>query len=359
MQFGGSIQGNSNGWVGIDQSFRNVGASDVSVKYPVLVGVTAPKTVIPGGVARIGTNWALQPGWEMSARSPSTVGVETYASFDVDGGADGNVCVFRCTGYTLVPSFDGLGLDVPILAAGLPPVPGHPPMMRFEELSLQPGLLGFTGQVGFPLVDPSNVSTNGRNLVATGERSFLSMAADISKLIGRVTGKSWLFGLQSPQIGQFQVGYTALNLKAQTNGRQSQTMEFAPGSVMVHLQFPPAPTLPQYPAGIPVPPGLAIIYANTDESGLPRFPQGFPYTVRNGSGAVQGSGIGTSVDIPAGWTVDVVIPQTFSGDFEVTPSFSLPNSFSNRTVTRYTSDLSFKVLALRVHVPGFQLTPGG
>lgn len=311
--FGGGMHGSTSGNIAVDGRFRDVGPGSVSVTYPVQVKLTTPgaNSFKPGDTITIGSAVTLMPDWDLTT-SGFTGKVDVDVDFALAAAAGGKVCAFSCADFNFFPEFDASTSGTLITAEDTEPT---------EISSAEKYVHGISGFYGLPNVQTTDsLWADGVSLEARGSHKFIDIEVDLD---------AWLkyIGLVIPlgahiDISGAKAGYETIDVDVDVEMTQAQEFKFTP----------------------------------TVEVSLP-LPRAVQYTVKNESGAVVASGSSALVKFDAGQSVDIVYPATATDIFNVTPTFSLRNTFSNNTVTQFAQGAHIDVLELTLKIPGFEVIP--
>jgi|GEM_PF-5694380 len=304
--FGGSIGGSTSGQIGISARF-DVGSGSVGVTYPVQVTLTTPaaNSFKPGQTVTIGSSVALLPGGNLSTTAPQGT-VSILGTFGFATSATASVCIFDCSApVNFFPPINIPASTGTIVSANST----DPRTITFLETLVH----GISGTYGFPNVTTTaTLAPDGKSLTATGSHNFVNLNVDLDRWVTYALGFPPL-GFNTPSIAGAQAGYETLDFGVNLDLTQSQQFQFTP-TVEISLALPQAV-----------------------------------------SWRVVGSGVwltSSVITFDAGQSVEIVYPATASNIFNVAPTFSLRNTFSNNTTTTFAQSLQVEALKLSLSVPG-------
>lgn len=311
--FSATIGGSTSGQIGISARFQNVGSGAVAVTYPVQVTLTTPaaNSFKPGQTVTIGSSVTLLPGRNLSTTAPQGT-VSILGTFGFATSATASVCVFDCSpSVNFFPPINIPASTGTIVSANFT----DPRTITFLETLVH----GISGTYGFPNVTTTaTLAPDGKSLIATGSHNFVDLNMDLDRWVTFALSVPPL-GFNTPSIAGAQAGYEILDFGVNFDLTQSQQFQFTP-TVEISLALP-----------------QAVLWRVV------------------GSGAWQTSPV---ITFDAGQSVEIVYPATASNIFNVAPTFSLRNTFSNQTVTTFTQSLQVEALKLSLSVPGVTVIPG-
>ena len=314
--FGGQIGGSTSGNIGVSARFHDIGSGSVNVTYPVRVELSTPglNSFKPGDTVTIRSSApTLLPGWSFSTTPPNGT-VDIIGTFGFAASANSEVCFFNCANINFFPPINISPTSGNIVTANST----TPITITFLETFIY----GFSGTYGLPNVaTTASIAPDGKSLIASGSHKFVDLNVDLDRWVTLALQVPPL-GFTTPSIAGAQAGYELLDAGVDLGMTQAHQFQFIP-TVEVSLQLP----------------------------------QAVQFTVRNQSGGAVASGFSSLIKFDAGHSVDIVYPATAQNIFNVTPTFSLRNGFSNNTTTTFTQSLQVDALELTLQIPSVQVIP--
>jgi len=319
QKFGGGVRGESSGRFGMKFVFENSGNASVDVRFPVDVGITFPEpnTYRPGDAVTIRTSWTRGPGTTMTTEMDG-MDFSLQTVFAMHQGAGYEVCFFSCSGSRdFFPSFTV-------------------PETTFPILDVTGGQLGIADEV-LDLTDEAAIVTNfftgislivkrpaplgeatvsGNRITASGSAKFVDLNLDVDRFlqfIGKIPSKT----PTKPPLpialgGSLQLkDYGLADLKW-------ETVDLDTGFELTDVESVAFEAAPQ---------------VRVD------FPMEMGYHVTDPAGNVTESGSAVTVSFPAGHSLTVYTPATVD-PVDVTPTFSLDNTFSREAQLNFYGDFT-------------------
>lgn len=334
-KFGGSVEGEASGRVGMHFDFRGFGTGQIAVDYPVDVQVTVPepKTYRPGDLVEITTGWSLGDGADIDVTS-TEMGIDLKGVFRMRNAAGFEICFFDCapktpffptidipeSHFTLLTTSPDLisfgGEDIHDLAdrlgVDLPEAPGGGGAVLGSAFTKFTGVGGTLARPA--ALDNATLSTSGATLQASGRQDFIALDVDLDKFLQfiKVIPPAPPLGanLELADYGAFDLSYDILDLDAGFSITDIETMKFR-GTVKVRVDFGGS----------------------------------FYYHVTDGNGDITAQGTGTSVTFPVGHTLSVQAPDDES-IAHLSPVFSLENNFQRYAGLKFHGDMQHRNLRI-------------
>lgn len=313
--------GSTSGQFSLEARFYDFTSGGVTIDYPVAVTMTQSAAFKPGETVTLTTSWAPQAQAALTTQPPSGK-VNLTASYGVSSTLDVKACVQACPLGICTPKVCKSGDLTPYLPSITPTTqtimtidPSNPVLID--------DIAGFSGTVSIPKVETvSRLAPDGRSLMAQGQHTnFVDLTADIDDWI---PAPPFGFEVEIPPIPiplvkpLASVEGNALDVTANMKISQAQTFTFKP-ALSITLRF-------SHPA---------------------------EFRVLDGTGSRQTSR-GSSVTYNADQQLQINVPPDLTGEFQVNPTFALPNTFNNDTVTTFVQDLSFLVLGFEAEETVFK-----
>ena len=292
----------------------------MEVNYPtrIVLDVPVADSYKELDTITIDSSWARAHGQATISTESPDLKIGTAARFALGASADLELCIFSCNDFNI------LNIDVD-QRSPLPLLPT--PIVSKNTTTINPLLaiaLGVGGSFRLPDVQLSGTVADGNSYKAEGtDRDFINLAVDVDTWVSRAVGFSVPLSLDGSMAG-IPLSYNILDYKDRIKYTQSQEFEFTPTGVRGTLQFP-----------VPV-----------------------EFTERNASGGAVVSGTSSQVTFQVGNSVDIVVPEGVPDFLNVTPSFSLENSFRHDSTMTLTRSLEREVGEVHARIPSVQVIPG-
>ncbi len=342
--FGVGLEAGFNGSIGLEFIMNGFTLGEVDVEYPVQIDITTPSdsTFSAGAEVTISTDCSVLPGWDLATRFPSAG--EVLLDFVYSLGAYGKlkVCFVDCTPqFDFFPSFSvtderlNLFTISSIGPSSYPCMNGSIPEICTAsafpiELSAGP----VTGTLDIPYVE-TTASLDGKNLVAKGDFTYLTIDYDIIEQLTYVPGPVGAFFKalkQDIDVGpaipdatgttrQITLSYALFTLNLIFSATMNQEFEFEP-TVLMDVGFPTS----------------------------------VEYQEVTSAGEVVETGESDTITIDVGNDLNFRFPCDY--DFmDMTPTYNITNSFTNHTFDTYAIDLAMSALSFGIDIPKYVVVP--
>ena len=369
--FGGAIAGATDGEIALGMEFADFGAGAVGVNYPVEAILTTPAefSFNPGDTITIYSSGRVLPGAELMTESPSLGSVSLNGTLGFNFSIDqADVCIFNCVDLlSTIGVPPGVGFGIPTASGDIVTIefpdrlsldsyelaesivketlpPGAEDMVRsfipdflYDQL-LHKGIsevatiidnatpLGtFDGWIGLLDLDTiSALEADGTTLTASGEDDFVELEVDLT---GYFTSVPLSFSLFPMCIGDFCAAFSIdiAAITSTTNLTQEEEYEFQ-ARPRVMLEF-----------------SETVIWA-INPCVLDGFSNIDPTNPASTATVITCSGTSSTVIFDLGASVEITVPDPLPDGFmDVTPTFLLPNTISNKTKTTLSEEVALTV----------------
>ena len=315
----------------------------VNVSYPASIDIQSPTadTFTPGDTVTISTSWAPNTGATMTTTSPTDPIVlrnEMYfdanIEFDLCGPEDGDCSVEDNSSLSAISDL----FDFISFGSAEEPLGGELLTLTAEGESicdLDPSAilcyLGVSGDLGIPNITTSTTG-NGSACMQSDEVTdrFVDITLDIDTWIAAYlcppckkaipapfTG--FFFGFGPVSIGAFTIGVQLWDWDMGFVFDQTESFSFCGDDVAMTLDLG----------------GTAV-----------------DYTVRDSANVVQTSGTASTINLYAGDSVDITVPNEV---LTVTPDFGLLNTYSPSGDVEFKLNMDMEFLSLTLAIPSFTI----
>lgn len=384
QSFGAALSGSFSGLIGSSISLTGFTSGKLDVDYPVDIKLTKPNDLSydAGDQVTLQTAYNVTNGWTLDTYYPSVGEARWDVYFQMAGDATATLCAFGCTSIPIIPSFNTGLINVNIftanasgiwylgpanwLAPDLPPAPNSifpfakPPNsgpcnapscllwqchVPFVPMELPDVGYGLSGSLTIPYVetDPyigATAATTAppagqHDITACGDSTYLNLNLEILQLIGGV-----LENFEIPQVEA--VGIVLSNLSGSyelPGGYAEVTWNFFSASLDVNItnkqcfDFTPK------------------IYGQFE------FPVPVTYSKTNASGAPDGSGTSTIINVEIGGNLTYNYPCYFE-EIDIKPTYSIDGVIRNHTWDEISFDFLASAFEFGLDVPQVTVVPG-
>lgn len=343
--FGAGFSGGFSGVIGSRFSLNGFTTGEVDVSYPIDVKIkmTDDLTYDQGDEVEFETDYTVKNGWELTTRYPEMGELKLDLYFRFAASLSAKICMFSCTTFPIIPSFDTGILNINIFtlnSSGVEvlsvPSVGIPPMFSHSLLPLQTsdipndplGDYGLSGWLDLPYVETSD-AINGNNLSACGDSIYVNFNVDVFGLIAGLkipyvsAVAEVMSGNETLTIGSFSanVFWTLFGADFDMNIHNSQCFDFKP-KVYGRFEFP-----------LPV-----------------------SYKIFSPTNVLLESGESSIINIQMGNKIRYKFPCYFE-DINITPTFSIDGQFTNHTYDEITFDFNMEVFKFGINIPKIVIIP--
>ncbi len=350
QSFGAAINGHINGNIGMDFSLNGFSAGTVEVDYPIDITntVTDDGTYDPGDEVLIETDYEVLPGASLETGYPTAGEASLDFYFSMGFGLSATVCVFGCTTFPVIPSFNTGLININIftinqtqadfltISAGplsfgpVESIPGLP--VSTSIIPNDPlGNFGLEGILDLPYVETSDfVDPVTGDMFACGggvgpDPEYLNISLSVFALLGNLpppvgpvlgnlSGSEDLLGLATLSWNFFS---TEIVFKIENK----QCFDFTP-KVYGQYQFP-----------------VPVEYTST----LP-------------DGTSGPSGTSSIINLEIGGTLTYRYPCYYN-QIDIQPTYSIDGIFRNHTYDSVSIEVVMQALAFGLEIPPIEITP--
>jgi len=350
QSFGAAVNGHINGNIGMDFSLNGFSAGTVEVDYPIDITntVTDDLSYDPGDEVSIETDYEVLPGASLETGYPTAGEASLDFYFQMGFGLSATVCVFGCTTFPVIPSFNTGLININIftinqsqadfltISAGplsfgpVQSIPGLP--VSTSIIPNDPlGEFGLEGVLDLPyvettdFVDPvtGDISACGGGVGSDPEYLNISLSVfallgklppPVGPVLGNLSGSETLLGLATLSWNFFS---TEVVFKIENK----QCFDFTP-KVYGQYQFP--------------------------------VPVEFTSTLPDGTAGP--SGTSSIINLEIGGTLTYRYPCYYQ-QIDIQPTYSIDGIFRNHTYDSVSIEVVMQALAFGLDIPSVEITP--
>jgi len=346
LQFGGAINGFSNGTIGSRFRVEGFTLGTVDVDYPVEIDITKPTdfSYNQGETISLLSDYQVSTtGFKLETVYPNagTMGLDFY--FNLGFGLNTTLCAFGCSpAIPIVPAFNTGTQTINVFelsqnnglsfASGLISYPNPLPV----NIGLYPPLAdwGIQGTFDIPNVVTSDaLNSTTKNLTATGSSTYVD---DLGLELFAFAGQALTVSGFPPAVA---VGQVLGNLSGGQDLGASGALTYTILSASLGVDLINNQQFTFDP----------LVFGNY------ALPVPVNYTVNKLDGSSQ-NGFASDIDFVIGETVDIDFPCQYE-ELPIIPTYSTDGKITNRTFDQIIPAFSIEVLSANFSLPSIQITP--
>jgi gliding motility-associated-like protein len=362
FQFGAAIDVAFSGRIGANFIIDGFTTGTVEVDYPIDVNLVMNQdlTYDQGDNVSIQTDYTVDAGYALTSNYPSLGEIKLDVYFQFAGHLSATLCVFACSTFDIIPSFDTGLQTIHVMEASADGINffgtdyvhhadgsiyylyEYPNTMLPLTTSMIPGdplgQFGLSAMLTLPYVETDD-NLVGKNLTACGDSMYAKVDLNIFDLIGGVMEE---IAPLTPPPADAVIEAIALVM-------QNLSASYDFGVAEIHWTL--------FDAGFTVDiTNHQCFDFKPKVYGKFEFPLPVDYTVNDSIGAVVSQGTSAIIDLQLGNKLNYKYPCYYQ-ELNITPTFSIDGQFTNHTYDVLSLKFYASALEIGASLPEVEITP--